>query len=75
MQIFDCETRKKWDSTVKDIKKLEGNDEVYICQNATYSPMFLISERDTIDKRIEFEDSGRFINFTTSIEDGVIIFV
>jgi len=35
------------------------------------SPIFFISERDTVDKRMEFIHEDVFYNFTTSIEEGV----
>jgi len=58
---------------VKDIKVLEGNEEAYICQNVSASPNFLISERETIDKRFEFTHDEVFYNFSTSIEENVTI--
>jgi len=71
--MYKPDKRKKWDETYKDLKKLEGNDEVYVIKSTLKSPLFIISERDVIDKRIEFIYEDIYYNFSSSVENNVNI--
>ena len=55
---------------MKKVEILEGiGDTVYISHSTMNSPVFFISERDTIDKGIEFIHKNIFYNITTAIDD------
>ena len=69
--MYKTNERKKWDDCYKDLKKLEGNDEVYVIQSILKSPIFIVSERDVIEKRIEFVFNDIYYNFSSSVEDDV----
>jgi len=71
--IYNVEERKKWDDSYKDLQKIEGNNEVYIIRSIMKSPMVIIAERDMVDKRIEFIKDDIYYNFSTSVENNVII--
>jgi len=72
--MYNQEIRVTWDDAFKEFKKIEGNNEVYIVKSWFKSPMFIISERDVIDKRIEFFKDNTYYNFSSSIDDNVNIF-
>jgi hypothetical protein len=69
--MYNVEKRKKWDDSYKDLIKIDGNDEVYIIRSIMKSPMIMISERDMVDKRIEFIFEGIYYNFSTSVNNTV----
>lgn len=74
--IYNPEVRTKWDTSVKLMQKLEGDNEAYVIRNWMNSPGFLISEREVIDKRFEFFYDGVYYNISASVNEDVInIFV
>ena len=64
--MYDPVERMKWDTSLKVLKKLEGNDEAYVIRSWMHSPMFLISEREVIDKRVEFIHENVYYNISAS---------
>ena len=69
--MYVPELRFKWDEGFKEFAKLEGNEEVYVIKSWFKSPMFIISERDVVDKRIEFFKGNVYYNFASSLENNV----
>ena len=76
--MFDPDTRTKWDKNIKTmtiynskIGNLELNNKCYLVNILCNSPVAFISERDVLDKRIEFEDKGVIYNYTSSIDEKV----
>jgi len=69
--IYVPELRISWDDSYKEYKKLDGDSEVYAIRSWLKSPMFFISERDIIEKRIEFFKEPTYYNFASSLDDGV----
>ena len=65
--------RSSWDTQLKSYKIIEGTEngsEVKcIVHNWLKSPMFLVSERDIIDKRYEFFYDGKFYSCESSVND------
>ena len=65
--------RSSWDSQLKLYKIIEGNEEgkevKCIVHNWLKSPMFLVSERDVVEKRYEFYHKGRFYFSESSVND------
>ena len=65
--------RSSWDKQLKSYKIIEGsekgNEVKCIVQNWLKSPMFLVSERDIIDKRYEFFYEGKFYSCESSVND------
>jgi hypothetical protein len=64
------------------MKILEGEYEMnedgetsYIVHNTCLSPVFFISERDCVDKRIEIMQDGIYYNFSSSISEDVSNFI
>lgn len=70
--MYVPELRLKWDEGFKEFVKLEGNEEVYAVKSWFKSPMFIVSERDVVDKRIEFFKDSVYYNFASSLDDKVI---
>jgi len=71
--MYVPELRVTWDEGFKEFKKIEGNEEIYIVKAWFKSPMFIISERDVVDKRIEFFKDNVYYNFSSSVDDKVTI--
>ncbi len=69
--IYVPELRESWDESYKQFKKLEGNSEVYATRSWLKSPLFIISERDVIEKRIDFFKGSTYYNFASSLDDSV----
>ena len=68
--MYDPELRMSWDTSVKSYKLLEDKNECCkISQTWMFSPVFGISERDVIDKKIEFFLNGKYYNFASGVED------
>ena len=65
--------RNSWDTQLKSYKVIQGNEEgkevKCIVHNWLKSPMFLVSERDIVEKRYEFYHNGRFYSLETSVND------
>ena len=67
----DPQMRLKWDTSLKDYKIIEGNKENYILHYVMKSPMIFVSERDVIDKRLDFYSDEIYYDFSSSINDNV----
>jgi hypothetical protein len=52
--------------------KKDGTDSAYILYAHYHSPIFFISERDVLDKRIEFVHNGIYYNLSTSVDDELL---
>ena len=68
------EERIKWDSSIKDYIIIEQKNNFNIIHTILKSPGFFISERDTIEKKIEFtytnnDNIEEYICFSSSIDD------
>jgi len=68
---YDINLRKKWDTSFKNIEKIEGNDEAFIVSSWAKSPIFLISEREGIEKRFifKYEDNCYYVCSTSVPSD------
>ena len=68
---YDVNLRKKWDTSFKNIEKIEGNDEAFIVSSWAKSPIFLISEREGIEKRFifKYEDNCYYVCSTSVPND------
>lgn len=70
--IYDPEERLKWDTSMKVLKKLEEGDEAYVIRSWMHSPIFMVAEREVVDKRVEFYHDGAYYNISTSAPQDVI---
>lgn len=64
--IFDTKYSVKWDPHLKEASEIKLNDNSYVVYKLFKSPVFFISERDRVDKRIEFDFHGRYFSLSTS---------
>lgn len=69
--MYNIEDRMKWDTSLKVLKKLEGGDDAYVIRSWMHSPMFLVAEREVVDKRFEFYFDGVYYNISTSVNEDV----
>jgi len=70
-KIYNPEERTKWDESIKQFKILENFEDSTVIRNWLYSPIFLISERDLVDKRTDFYHNDMYYNISTSVPDDV----
>lgn len=77
--MYDINIRKKWDKDLKFVEILEGSKENYVVNTWFHSPIFIISEREAIEKRFIFDYEGATYVMSTSIpmdyypyKDGVV---
>ena len=67
------EKRLKFDQTIRAYKIIERiNKEVYLLHYICRSPMFLVAERDVIDKRFDFYEGDIYYDFSSSTKDDLI---
>lgn len=71
--VYDPELRLQWDKAMKLLKKLENGltEEAYVVRSWMHSPMFMVAEREVIDKRMEFYHEGTFYCISTSVPEDV----
>ena len=74
--MLNTKERSSWDPQLKSYILIEGSEEgkevKCILHNWTKSPMFLVSERDCVDKRYDFFYEGKFYSFESSVNDDYI---
>lgn len=59
--------RLKWDKLLKNLEILDGkNESNYVISTLAKSPMFLISERDSIEKKFIFKNNDGNIMYAIS---------
>jgi len=66
---YEPEIRLKYDTSIKAYRILEKKDNYTIFKTLLHSPFFFISERDMVDKRVEFTQDGIYYNFASSVDD------
>lgn len=69
--MYKPELRIKWDTSVKKTEKIQGDDFNYVIHNHMHSPIFFISERDTLEKRVQFNYGELFYSLSTSVNDSL----
>ena len=79
---YDVKFRMLWDEAIKSYDKYEGNDNAFIICTWGKSPVFFVSERETIEKRFRFEKDNSVYIMSTSIpldiyekKEGVVRFI
>ena len=72
--MYNVDLRKFWDDVIKKFDVIEGNQKNFLVSTWGNSPMFLISERDSIEKRFmfEFENGKKFFLFSSSVDEDLI---
>jgi hypothetical protein len=68
-QLTDPEKRKSWDVNIKEFKIYESGENYGIFKIWMLSPIFFISERDIIDKKVFFEHHGASYSFASSVQN------
>ena len=79
---YDLKLRLMWDDSLKLYEKYEGNDNSFIICSWGKSPVFFVSERETIEKRFRFKKGNSTYVMSTSIpldlyepKEGVVRFI
>ena len=67
------EKRLSFDNTIRSYKIVERiNKEVYLLHYICKSPMLFVSERDVVDKRLDFYEGNIYYDFSSSTNDDLI---
>lgn len=69
--IYNSTERLKWDKSLKSLEILEGDERSCIIRSVIHSPMPMVAERETIDKRSQFFHEGIHYNIATSVPEDV----
>lgn len=72
--MYNPEQRIEWDTSLKVLKRLEEGEDAYVIRSWMHSPIFMVAEREVIDKRIEIFKDGVYYNISTSTPADVKIF-
>ena len=64
---YDINLRMLWDDALKLYERYEGNDKAFIICTWAKSPVFFVSERETIEKRFRFTKDNAVYIMSTSI--------
>lgn len=67
--IYEKKLRPMWDEILKELKILENKDSYFIANTHSNRPCFIMSERDSIEKRFKFIEGNTLCIFGTSIPD------
>lgn len=68
--FFSEKERSTWDTQLKQYKIIEGTeDKVCILYKWLKSPIPLITERDIVEKKYDFEYDNELYSFTSSVDD------
>jgi hypothetical protein len=71
--MYNVDLRKYWDGVIKKFDVYEGNGKNFLVSTWGNSPMFLISERDSIEKRFMFEyennNEKKYFLFSSSVDE------
>jgi hypothetical protein len=74
--MLNANERNKWDKSIKFYKIIEGSEEgkeiKCIIHNWMKSPLFLVSERDIVEKRYDFFHEGILYSVESSVNDNYI---
>jgi len=67
--MYDPAKRMLWDLNMKEYKIFESGENYGIFKMWMKSPIFFISERDAIDKRVNFYHDGQYYCLASSVEN------
>ena len=67
--IFESKFRIQWDNSMKLYENYYQEGEILKCKGLLASPIFFISEREFITKRIEFIHKNTHYSFSSSIKE------
>lgn len=70
--MTSTEKRPKWDTGFKEYKNLEATDKYSVLFSWMKKPIFFVSERDAIDKKVDFFYDNEFYSFSASVSDDYI---
>lgn len=79
---YDVKLRMLWDDALRAYERYEGTDSAFIICTWAKSPVFFVSERETIEKRFRFKKDNDVYIMSTSIpldiyeeKDNVVRFI
>ena len=73
--MISSEDRLVWDKSPKEIQILEGNNSNFIARTCFNSPFFFVSERDAIDKRINFKYDRSIYSMSTFVDNVILTII
>jgi hypothetical protein len=67
--MYEPQLRSAWDKSIKSIKYLEYSENYSVVHLHYDSPMFLIAERDLVDKYVNFYHDEVYYSWASSVSD------
>ena len=65
--LKDIKNRKKRDENIKEIKIIEEYENSYLIHTSYNKPIFFISERDILEKKVEFYFNNNYYSYCSSV--------
>lgn len=67
--LKDFKNRILWDENIKEMEIMEEFDNSFIIHTSYNKPIFFISERDIIEKKVDFYFNNKYYSYSSSISD------
>ena len=67
--LKDLKKRMLWDDNIKEMEIIEEFENSYIIHTSYNKPIFFISERDILEKKVEFYFNNKYYSYSSSVSD------
>ena len=67
--LKDFKNRILWDENIKEMEIMEEFDNSFITHTSYNKPIFFISERDIIEKKVDFYFNNKYYSYSSSVSD------
>jgi len=67
--MYQPEHRTKYDTSLKELKIYEKGEHYFVFRAAFHKPIFFISEREVVDKRVSFKKDNVYYSIASSIDN------
>ena len=67
--LKDFKNRILWDENIKEMEIMEEFDNSFIIHTSFNKPIFFISERDIIEKKVDFYFNNKYYSYSSSVSD------
>ena len=67
--LKDFKNRILWDENIKEMEIMEEFDNSFIIHTSYNKPIFFISERDIIEKKVDFYFNNKYYSYSSSVSD------
>ena len=67
--LKDSKKRMLWDDNIKEMEIIEEFENSYIIHTSYNKPVFFISERDIMEKKVEFYFNNKYYSYSSSVSE------